>query len=95
MSELACKDMKIGDEECSWRGRFPRAGHPSFRAEFCLPGKDLNFIACVKIGDIIKITATATEEWDDKRTIKLRPTAPNQRGKMLVDGTAVVKKVGP
>ena len=33
------------------------------------------------------------EKRDDKRIIKLRTTAWNQRGEMAIDGTAVVKKV--
>ena len=35
-----------------------------------------------------------TEKRDDKRIIKLWMTASNQRGEMVLDGTAVVKKVG-
>jgi 3-hydroxybutyryl-CoA dehydratase len=57
-------------------------------------GQDLNFIAPVKIGDTIKVTVIVTEKRDDKRIIKLRTTATNQRGEMVIDGTAAVKKVG-
>jgi len=57
-------------------------------------GQDLSFIAPVKIGDTVKVTVTVTEKRDDKRIIKLRTTAENQRGEMIIDGTAVVKKTG-
>jgi hypothetical protein len=46
-----------------------------------------------KIGDTTEVTVTVTEKRDDKRIIKLRTTASSQRGEMVIDGTAVVKKV--
>ena len=55
-------------------------------------GQDLKFTAPVKIGDTLTVTATVTEKRDDKRIIKLRTTATNQRGEMVVDGSAVIKK---
>jgi 3-hydroxybutyryl-CoA dehydratase len=57
-------------------------------------GQDLKFTAPVKIGDTITVTATVTEKRDDKRIIKLRTTATNQRGETVVDGSAVIKKAG-
>jgi 3-hydroxybutyryl-CoA dehydratase len=57
-------------------------------------GQDLKFTAPVKIGDTVKVVVTVTEKRDDKRTIKLRTTASNQRGEMVIDGTAAVKKLG-
>jgi 3-hydroxybutyryl-CoA dehydratase len=57
-------------------------------------GQDLSFVGPVKIGDTVKVTVTVTEKRDDKRIIKLRTTATNQRGEMVLDGTAVIKKVG-
>jgi 3-hydroxybutyryl-CoA dehydratase len=57
-------------------------------------GQDLSFTAPVKIGDTVRVTVTVTEKRDDKRIIKLRTTAINQRREMVIDGTAVVKKVG-
>ncbi len=57
-------------------------------------GQDLSFTAPVKIGDTVRVTVTVTEKRDDKRIIKLRTTASNQRHEMVIDGTAVVKKVG-
>lgn len=57
-------------------------------------GQDLKFIAPVKIGDTITVAVTVTEKRDDKRIVKLRTTATNQRGEMVIDGTAVLKKVG-
>ena len=57
-------------------------------------GQDLNFVAPVKIGDTLKVIVTVTEKRYDKRIIKLRTYATNQRGEMVIDGSAVVKKVG-
>jgi 3-hydroxybutyryl-CoA dehydratase len=57
-------------------------------------GQDLNFVAPVMIGDTIKVVVTVTDKRDEKRIIKLRTTAYNQRGEMVIDGNAVVKKVG-
>ncbi len=57
-------------------------------------GQDLSFTAPVKIGDTVKVVVTVTEKRDHKRIIKLRTTATNQRGEMVIDGTAVMKKVG-
>ena len=57
-------------------------------------GQDLKFTAPVKIGDTVTVTATVTEKRDDKRIIKLRTTVSNQKGELVVDGNAVVKKPG-
>jgi 3-hydroxybutyryl-CoA dehydratase len=57
-------------------------------------GQDLKFTAPVKIGDTVTVTVTVTEKRDDKRIIKLRTIAVSQRGEMVVDGTAVIKKLG-
>lgn len=57
-------------------------------------GQDLKFTAPVKIGDTVTVTATVTEKRDDKRIIKLRTTVSNQKGELVVDGSAVVKKLG-
>ena len=35
-----------------------------------------------------------TEKRDDKRIIKLRTTVSNQRGEVVIDGDAVIKKLG-
>ena len=51
-------------------------------------------VAPVKIGDTIKVIVTVTEKRDDKRIIKLRTTASNQRCEMVIDGSAVIKKLG-
>ena len=58
-------------------------------------GQDLRFAAPVKIGDTIKVVVTVTEKRDDKKIIKLRTTAYNQRGEIVLDGTAVTKKLKP
>jgi 3-hydroxybutyryl-CoA dehydratase len=57
-------------------------------------GQDLKFVAPVMIGDTIKVVVTVTDKRDEKRIIKLRTVACNQRGEMVVDGNAVLKKVG-
>jgi 3-hydroxybutyryl-CoA dehydratase len=57
-------------------------------------GQDLRFMAPVKIGDTVTVTVTVTEKRDDKRIIKVRTTVSNQKGEMVVDGNAVIKKPG-
>jgi 3-hydroxybutyryl-CoA dehydratase len=57
-------------------------------------GQDLRFVAPVKIGDTVTIVVTVLEKRDDKRIIKLRTTASNQRGESVIEGTAVMKKIG-
>ena len=57
-------------------------------------GQDLKFTAPVKLGDTVTATVAVTEKRDDKQIIKLRTTVSNQRGQMVIDGTAVVKKAG-
>ncbi len=57
-------------------------------------GQELKFTAPVKIGDTVTVTATVTEKRDDKRIIKLQTTVTNQHGQVVVDGSAVAKKLG-
>lgn len=57
-------------------------------------GQDLKFTAPVKLGDTVTATVAVTEKRDDKQIIKLRTTVSNQRGQVVIDGTAVVKKAG-
>ncbi len=57
-------------------------------------GQNLSFTAPVRIGDTVTALVTVTEKRDDKRIIKLSTTVSNQRGEVVVDGSAVVKKVG-
>lgn len=57
-------------------------------------GQDLKFVAPVRIGDTVKVVVTVTDKRDEKRIVTLRTTAYNQRGEMVIDGSAVVKKVG-
>ena len=57
-------------------------------------GQELKFTAPVKIGDTVTAQATVMEKRDDKRIIKFKTTVTNQRGEIVVDGSAVVKKVG-
>jgi 3-hydroxybutyryl-CoA dehydratase len=56
--------------------------------------QDLKFTAPVKIGDTVTAMAVVTEKRDDMRIIKLRTTVSNQRGETVIEGNAVVKKVG-
>jgi 3-hydroxybutyryl-CoA dehydratase len=57
-------------------------------------GQDLRFTAPVKIGDTVTVTVAVTEKRDAKRIIKLRTTVTNQLGDLVIDGTAVIKKMG-
>ena len=57
-------------------------------------GQELKFTAPVKIGDTVTATATITEKKDDKRILKLKTVVTNQRGEVVVDGNAVIKKIG-
>jgi 3-hydroxybutyryl-CoA dehydratase len=56
--------------------------------------QELKFAAPVKIGDTVTALVTVTEKRDDKRIITLKTTVSNQRGEVVVDGRAVIKKVG-
>jgi hypothetical protein len=67
------------------------AGHPPNSIYL---GQDLRFVAPVKIGDTVKVVVAAMEKRDDRSIIKLRKSAANQRGELVVDGAAVLKKVG-
>jgi 3-hydroxybutyryl-CoA dehydratase len=55
--------------------------------------QDLKFRAPVKIGDTITAAVTVTEKRDDRKIITLKTTVTNQRGKVVMDGNAVMKKV--
>lgn len=57
-------------------------------------GQELKFTAPVKIGDTVTATATITEKKDEKRILKLKTVVTNQRGEVVVDGNAVIKKIG-
>jgi len=57
-------------------------------------GQTLQFKLPVMIGDTVTAEVTVTEKRDDKRILKLRTTVSNQRGEIVVDGGAVVKKIG-
>jgi 3-hydroxybutyryl-CoA dehydratase len=57
-------------------------------------GQTLDFKLPVKIGDTVTAEVTVAEKRDDKRILKLKTTVSNQRGELVVDGSAVVKKVG-
>jgi 3-hydroxybutyryl-CoA dehydratase len=57
-------------------------------------GQDLKFTAPVKIGDTVTVAVTVTDKRDDKRIIKLRTIVSNQRGETVIDGNAVMKKIG-
>ena len=57
-------------------------------------GQDLKFKAPVRIGDTATAEVTVTEKRDDKRIITLKTTVTNQKGEVVIDGSAVIKKVG-
>jgi hypothetical protein len=69
------------------------AGHPASRAEFYLPRPGPEFVAPVKTGDTVKVVGLRWRKRDDRRIIKLRTTAANQGGELVIDGAAVLKKV--
>jgi 3-hydroxybutyryl-CoA dehydratase len=54
--------------------------------------QDLKFKAPVKIGDTVTVVVTVTEKREDKPIMKLQTTVTNQRGEVVVDGTAVAMK---
>lgn len=55
-------------------------------------GQDLKFKAPVKIGDTVTVVVTVTEKREDKPIMKLQTTVTNQRGEVVVDGSAVLMK---
>jgi 3-hydroxybutyryl-CoA dehydratase len=57
-------------------------------------GQDLKFTAPVKIGDTVTAAVTVTDKRDDKRIITLRTIVSNQNGETVIDGNAVMKKIG-
>ena len=57
-------------------------------------GQELKFTAPVKFGDTVTAHVSVTEKRDDKMIIKLRTWVTNQRGETVIDGGAVVKKLG-
>lgn len=57
-------------------------------------GQELKFTAPVKIGDTVTATVMVAEKRDEKRLLKLKTTVTNQRGEVVVDGSATVKKIG-
>jgi 3-hydroxybutyryl-CoA dehydratase len=57
-------------------------------------GQELKFTAPVKIGDTVTATATIIEKREEKRILKLQTTVTNQKGEVVVDGSAVIKKIG-
>ena len=58
-------------------------------------GQDLKFKAPVKIGDTVTVVVTVTEKREDKPIMKVQTTVTNQRGEVVVDGSAVLMKPGP
>jgi 3-hydroxybutyryl-CoA dehydratase len=57
-------------------------------------GQELKFTAPVKIGDTVTAAVTVTDKRDDKRIITLRTIVSNQNGETVIDGNAVMKKIG-
>jgi len=53
-------------------------------------GQELRFERPVKLGDAITITLEVIEKIDGKNFVKLKTTATNQDGKVVVSGTATV-----
>jgi 3-hydroxybutyryl-CoA dehydratase len=57
-------------------------------------GQELKFLAPVKIGDTVTAKATIVEKREDKQILKLETVVLNQKGEKVVDGNAVIKKMG-
>lgn len=57
-------------------------------------GQELKFTAPVKIGDTVTATATIVEKREEKRILKLQTTVTNQQGEVVIDGSAIIKKMG-
>lgn len=57
-------------------------------------GQELKFLAPVKIGDTITATVTIIEKREEKRIVKLETKVTNQKNELVVDGYAVIKKLG-
>lgn len=57
-------------------------------------GQELKFVAPVKVGDTVTARATIIEKREDKRILKLETVVVNQHGEKVVDGNAVIKKLG-
>ena len=55
--------------------------------------QELKFLAPVKIGDTITATCEVLEKTDEKKDLKFKTTVTNQEGTVVIDGTALVKKV--
>ena len=58
-------------------------------------GQDLTFKAPVMIGDTVTVVVTVTGKREDKPIMKLQTTVTNQRGEVVVDGSAVMMKLRP
>jgi len=57
-------------------------------------GQELKFTAPVKIGDTVTATATIIEKREEKRILKLQTVVTNQNGEVVIDGVAMIKKIG-
>jgi 3-hydroxybutyryl-CoA dehydratase len=85
MSELAYEDIKVGDE-----ASLTRTITEVHIVNYAGLTGDWNPVHA----DAEKVVVTVTDKRDEKRIIKLRTAAYNQRGEMVIDGSAAVKNVG-
>lgn len=56
--------------------------------------QNVRFLAPVRIGDTVKVTAEVVEKIDLKRQIRLHTKIVNQHGTVVADGEALVMKKG-
>lgn len=56
--------------------------------------QNVRFLAPVRIGDTLTVTAEAVEKIDSKRQIRLHTKIVNQQGTVVADGEALVMKKG-
>ncbi|HEY7677036.1 MAG TPA: MaoC family dehydratase [Candidatus Methylomirabilis sp.] len=60
---------------------------------FVYLGQEIKFLAPVRIGDTVTAVSEVAEVRADKRILRVRTTVRNQRGEMVADGIAGLKKL--
>jgi 3-hydroxybutyryl-CoA dehydratase len=60
---------------------------------FVYLGQEIKFLSPVRIGDTVTAVSEVAEVRADKQILRVRTTVRNQRGEMVADGMAGVKKL--
>jgi 3-hydroxybutyryl-CoA dehydratase len=98
MSEPAYEDIKTGDEASLTRAitevRIANYAGLTGTGTHADAEHTAQSTSGERIAHGLLVAGPISAVLDDKKIIKLRTTASNQRGEMVIDGTAVVKKVG-